>query len=221
MVSARGWYVKAMRYAWPNSTLLASGLFDDHGAAFAEMRRIRPFYPEATLDVVMQTGKNLPVRKPRSSVPLRRPCGKDCNNPKCCDVRCFGIQERPPVPEFDLSVPAQRWDAADAIAAKALSLGAEVGVERWEDDQDVTMRVPFLSCNIWTAWTPAAPMPIISWRAAQGLVLRQHLPGAWSQLTEYAGRHGKATSVPDTWAALFDALEIGLLAGIDGSAFDL
>lgn len=69
MTTGRGWYVKGRKLAFPYGERLCSGPFDDSGPAFEEMRRIRPFYPDATLDVVLETGRTLPERKPRTCAP--------------------------------------------------------------------------------------------------------------------------------------------------------
>lgn len=117
---------------------------------------------------------------------------------------------------YDLRNVSGRLAAAEALAGRIRELGACVNVENWDGEPDVDFSLPFLRGNIWLAWTPAAPMPIISWIAAAGLKLRASLPGAW-----YGNRpHHKATSEPADWPALFVALEIGLLAGIDGSAIE-
>lgn len=73
MVMGRAHYVKGTKYAWPNSTKLVSGPFDDSGAAFDEVRRIRPFYPDANLEVVIHRAKTLPTRVPRSAPPGSEP----------------------------------------------------------------------------------------------------------------------------------------------------
>lgn len=194
MPMARGWYVKGKKLAFPNGVRLVSGPFDDHGPAFAEARRIRPFYPDATLDVVLHTGKTLPERTPRSAPP--------------------GAE--PEAPMFDLRNATGRRDAAAALAMHAELFGARVVLEDWDGEPDLSVSVPALNCNIWLAWTPAAPMPIISWRATRpGRDLLEVLSGAWR-----SGGTLKATSKPETWPALFDALEIGICGGLDGTAFD-
>lgn len=194
MPLGRGWYVKGRKWAFPYGERLVSGPFDDLGPAHDEARRIRPFYPDAHLDVVLHTAKTLPERTPRAAPP--------------------GAEKEAPM--YDLRNAPGRLAAAEAIADRIRALGARVNIENWDGEPDVDFSVPFLRGNIWLAWTPAAPMPIISWIAGEGLKLRALLPGAWRE--EYP--HRKATSLPETWPALFDALEIGLLAGIDGSAID-
>lgn len=119
---------------------------------------------------------------------------------------------------FDLKNVAGRRAAGEALAERARAIGAQAVVEDWDGEPDVDVAVPGLRANIWLAYMKAAPMPIISWVARDGRRFKPSLPGAWQGEGQ---PHYKATSLPDTWAQLFDALEIGLLAGIDGSAFEL
>ena len=194
MTTGRGWYVKGRKYAFPYGERLCSGPFDDSGDAFAEARRIRPFYPDAHLDVVLEVGRTLPERTPRSAPP--------------------GAEKEAPM--FDLRNAPGRLAAADAIALRCARYGVTARVEVWDGEPDVDFSVPFLRANIWLAYHAQAPMPIISWIAGEGLKLRAVLPGAWRE--EYP--HRKATSLPETWPALFEALEVGLAAGIDGTAIE-
>lgn len=199
MTTGRGWYVKAFRLdqAWR----LVSGPFDDHDPVFEEARRIRPLYPDAcALDVILHTGKSLPERKPR--------------------IRPPGDQEEPTVPEFDLRNVAGRRAAARALVDHIEALGCRATLEDWDGEPDVTGSAPSLHAQIWLAWTPQAPMPIISWYGS-AYSLRDVVPGAWGRGDVNPYHRAKTTSLPATWPELFDALEIGLLAAIDGSAFDL
>jgi hypothetical protein len=124
---------------------------------------------------------------------------------------------RSPAPMFDLSKVAERRFAAKALATFARDRGATAVIEDWDGEPDVDITLPSLRATIGLQWHKAAPMPIISWhRAARPLV--GHLPGAWQQ--EGSFRNGKATSLPETWPALFDALEIGICAAVDGNAFE-
>lgn len=131
----RGWYVKGTKLAWPNGTRLCSGPFDDHGAAFAEMRRIRPFYPDATLDVVLEVAKSLPQRTPRSS---SQPQGRlvvaatghrwqRLDIPRTAEterhlVRLARAFLEPLAPDQAVSGLALGWDTAFAIAAVELRI---------------------------------------------------------------------------------------------------
>lgn len=63
----RGWYVKGRKHAFPYGERLVSGPFDESTAAHDEERRIRPFYPDAHLTVVLEVAKTLPERKPRAA----------------------------------------------------------------------------------------------------------------------------------------------------------
>jgi len=195
VTTGRGWYVKATRYAFPHSWRLISGPFDDSGPAFPEAARIRPFYPEAHLSVVLEVAKTLPERRPRARAP--------------------GAEQEAPM--FDLSRVAGRLAAAEAVAEFARERGATVNIENWDGEPDVDVWLPTLRATIGMQWHKQAPMPIISWHRAQRPLVG-HLPGAWRQ--EGSFRNGKATSLPETWPALFEALEIGICAAVDGSAFD-
>lgn len=67
MVMGRAHYVRAQQLVFPHGRKLVSGPFDDGDAAFDEVRRIRPFYPDANLEVVPYSAKRLPVRVPGSA----------------------------------------------------------------------------------------------------------------------------------------------------------
>lgn len=121
--------------------------------------------------------------------------------------------------EFDLAKRAEREAAAEAIADAARACGATVVVENWDGEPDVDITMPNLRATIWLGYTQAAPMPIISWYGATW-PLASTVPGAW---TEYGLNHAhgrKASSLPRSWPELFEALEAGLLASLDGSAFE-
>lgn len=198
MVMARAWYVHGKKLAFPYGERLVSGPFDEHGGAFDEAARLRPFYPDATLSARPHRAKSLPVRTPRT-----RPPGDD--EPEHAGAG------------YDLSRVEQRRAAAEALRVFVVDrLGLACTVEDWEGEPDVDCRAPGLLGHIWLGWTRAAPMPIISWVADDPRQLVAVLPGAWRETHP----HRKATSSPATWARLFDALEIGLLAAIDGSAFE-
>ncbi len=192
MPRASAWYVRAQRSAFPYGRKWVSGPFDEMDAAFAEADRLRPFYPDASLMALMRTTAGpLPAATPRAAPP-----------------ETAG-------PSYSLSTAKGRREAADAIAERVQALGLDVTVEDWISDLDVDCSAgPFLRANIWLAHLPAAPMPCISW-VGHGKRLRT-VPGAWAQ--EYP--HRKATSEPRDWAELFAMLETGLLAAIDGSAFE-
>jgi len=138
MPVGRGWYVKATRYAFPYSTLLASGPFYEHGPAYAEMRRIRPLYPEAHMDVVMETGKSLPVRTPRSTPQPQGPLvvagtghrwqRLDIPRTPAAESRLVAIARaflEPLNPDRVISGLALGWDTALAMAAVQLHLPLE------------------------------------------------------------------------------------------------
>jgi len=120
--------------------------------------------------------------------------------------------------EFNLARVAERRAAAEAIVDHVVGrLGLDARLEDWDGEPDVDCLTPNLSAQIWLAHTPLAPMPIISWYGAR-FPLRA-VPGAWP--AEFNARRSKATSTPRDWGQLFEMLEIGLLAAIDGSAFEL
>lgn len=129
----------------------------------------------------------------------------------------LGLPEcRPARPAVDLKTAGGRAAAGHMIAERLRDLGLEAVVENWDGDPDVTCITPSLRAGIWLAWTPLAPMPIINWySAARPLVA---VPGAWP--AEFNAQRTKATSAPRDWPELFEMLEIGLLASIDGSAFE-
>ena len=108
-----------------------------------------------------------------------------------------------------------RRHVAAMLRQHAERIGARVEWDAETDDIDI--RLPTLRANIWLADIPASPMPIISWVAGYGLRLSSLIPGAWLERGE---PHRKATSMPETWTQLYDALEIGLCAGVDGGAFN-
>lgn len=190
---ARAHYVRGVKLAYPYAGRLVSGPFEDSERAFAEAKRLRPLYPDANLEVVPYSGRALPVRVPRGA-----------------NAAAVGT-------EHTLRSIEGRRLAAEALALHARGFGATVVLEDWDGEPDVDITVWGLRANIWLAWLPAAPMPIISWVAQEGRKLRPALPGAW----EGEGfPHYKATSIPADWPALFDALEIGICGGIDGSAFE-
>ena len=196
MPRGQAWYVHAQKLAFPYATAWVAGPFDDSAVAFAEAGRIRPFYPDADLSPRLRSGKTLPEIKPRTRAPGA---------------------SAPAVPSFNLRKVADRRAAAEAIAGKVRSLGLDAVVEDWGGEPDVDCHTPSLCATIWLGDTPAAPMPIISWYGAK-FPLRG-VPGAWPADFNYWG--SKATSTPRDWPELFSMLEIGLLAAVDGSAFDL
>lgn len=193
MPVGRAWYVHGQKLAFPYGERWVSGPFDASDEAWDELRRIRPFYPDADLSPRLRSGKTLPEVKPRTRAP--------------------GAE----VTAFNLRKAAGRRAAAEAIAGKVRSLGLDAVVEDWDGKPDVDCHTPSLCATIWLGDTPAAPMPIISWYGAK-FPLRG-VPGAWPADFNYWG--SKATSTPRDWAELFSMLETGLLAAVDGTAFDL
>jgi hypothetical protein len=67
MPRGAAWYVQGRKVAFPHAERLVSGPFDDRAAAGVELARIRPFYPDAHLTVVLHAGKSLPQRTPRAA----------------------------------------------------------------------------------------------------------------------------------------------------------
>lgn len=189
MPVGHAYYVQGQKLAFPYGERWVSGPFDDSATAQAEADRLRPLYPDATLRVTPRSGKTLPEVRPR---------GDDRG--------------------FTLARVGDRRAAADAIIDLVVRrLGLVVRLEDWNGEPDVDCVTPSLSCNIWLAHTPGAPMPIINWYGAK-FPLRG-VPGAWAAEFNYWG--SKATSLPRDWGELFSMLEIGLLAAVDGTAFDL
>lgn len=197
----RAWYVRGQKHAFPHGKRLVSGPFDESDQAWTEKRRLEQagLYPDARLDVLPHSAKTLPVVTPRTSPP--------------------GAEPVPAVPDYDLRKRPERERAADDLAARARAFGARVEIENWDGEPDVQIFLPSLQANIWLAYMREAPMPIISWYGA-AYPLRA-VPGAWTADQVNDAHRRKASSLPGTWSELFDALEIGICAAIDGSAFDL
>lgn len=141
MPRGRGWYVKGRKYAFPYGERLCSGPFDDSGTAFAEMRRIRPFYPDATLDVVLETGRTLPERKPRTCAPgqgwqgplrvaatghrwSRLPFPRTTEAERRLEALAHAFLEQL-APDEAISGLALGWDTAFAQAAPRVKLGTQ------------------------------------------------------------------------------------------------
>lgn len=195
--------VIGVRFLVVGGKRLVSGPFDSLVEAGIERDRIAFLYPDATLRAVRYHGKSLPERKPRQPAPLLQ--------------RRDGSIEPNPQAGFDLARVEQRRAAAKALADHARAFGAEVMVEDRDGEPDVDVTTPSLKANIWLMKGRDGSVPIISWHSAK-FPLR-YVPGAWSPDFNYW--RSKATSVPGSWPALFDALERGICASIDGSAFDL
>lgn len=196
MPVGHAWYVHGQKLAFPYGERWISGPFDASDEAWDELRRLRPLYPDANLSVRMRSGKTLPEVTPRTPG-----------------------AEAPAVPSFNLRKVADRRAAAEAIAGKVRSLGLDAIVEDWDGEPDVDCVTPNLCAAIWLGNTPAAPMPIISWYGAKHPL--QAVPGAWARDDVNWSHRAMATSCPRDWAELFDMLETGLLAAVDGSAFEL
>lgn len=194
MPVGRAWYVQGKKHAFPYAEAWISGPFEAMADAFAERDRLAPLYPDAALSTRVRSGKTLPTCTPRT-----------------------GASSAKPAPKFNLARVAERRAAADAIVARVQALGLAARIEDWDGEPDVTCETPNLAAQIWLAHTPLAPMPIISWYGARFPL--QAVPGAWP--ADFNAHRSKATSEPRDWAELFEMLEIGLLAAIDGSAFDL
>lgn len=191
MVAGRAHYVWGKLRDFPYGERWVSGPFDDPFDASTECERLRPLYPEAALSVRIRSGKTLPECTPRAA-PL----------------------------SFDLKRKKGRAKAAAAIVAHVVGrLGLSAEITDWDGEPDVVCRSPNLSCMIGIGYHPAAPMPILSWYGAR-FPLRG-LPGAWAEADINWSHRRKATSLPRSWDGLFSMLETGLLASIDGAAFDL
>lgn len=196
MPRGSAWYVHGQKLAFPYGERWVSGPFDDSAEAHGEERRLRPFYPDANLSVRQRSGKTLPEVKPRNAAPGDAP-----------------------VRSFNTARVADRRAAAAAICEHVRSLGLTAVVEDWDGEPDIDCSTPNLCATIWLGNTPAAPLPIISWYGAR-FPLRA-VPGAWGRDDINWAHRAKTTSTPATWQELFDMLETGLLAAIDGTAFDL
>lgn len=195
MPVGRAWYVHGQKLAFPYGERWVSGPFDDMRAAFDEARRLRPFYPDATLSARIRSGKTLPEAKPRTAAP--------------------GDKE-PETPQLSVGTAKGRREVAEAIAGLARALGFDATVEDWDGEPDVDIATPSLNATVWVGKTG---LPIISWYGA-AFPLRA-VPGAWGADDVNAAHRAKATSKPADWAELFAMLETGLLAAIDGRAFEL
>lgn len=196
---ARAPYVYGQQIGWPNGVQWVSGPFDDREAAWREMKRLRPFYPDATLSVRERRGKSLPTCTPRTGPPGE-------------------AKPTEPAPSYDLKKRPERERLAADLQAVAERFGASVVVENWDGEPDVTVATPSLRATIWCV-SVQGEMPIISWYGA-AYPLRA-VPGAWTADQVNDAHRRKASSLPGTWSELFDALEIGVCAAIDGSAFVL
>jgi hypothetical protein len=196
MVMARAHYVHGKQRAFPYGERLVSGPFDTSADATTERKRLEAagLYPDARLTTTTHRAKSLPVVTPRTRPPGAEP---------------------PAGPTYDLRKRPERERLAAALAERARAFGATVHIENWDGEPDVQIRTPSLQANIWLAYLREAPMPIISWYGA-AYPLRA-VPGAWTD----DDRRRKASSLPATWPELFDMLETGICAAIDGSAFDL
>lgn len=109
-----------------------------------------------------------------------------------------------------------RIAVADEVVALCERLGVPYRRDDWDGEPTLDIELPTLRAQIWLDWTPSAPMPVVCWIATSPRNLRATLPGAWVG----SFPHRKATSVPETWAQFYEALEIGICAGIDGSALE-
>lgn len=196
MTRGRAYYVQAVQHAFPHGVRLESGPFESLRECMAECARLAPLYPDAHLREHVKRAKSLPTLTPRRA----------------------GLE---PLPDtgYDLRKRPERERAAADIAARAEALGATVVIENWDGEPDVDITLPSLRATIWLAHLKAAPMPTISWYGAQ-YPLRA-VPGAWTDADVNSAHGRKATSLPATWPELFDMLEAGICAAIDGSAFDL
>lgn len=194
MPLGRAYYVRGVQVAFPHGERLVSGPFDAFLDAQGERVRLVPLYPDAVLGVVPHSANPLPVVVPRAA-------------------------PGDAVPSHDLSTVDGRRICASAIARRVRELGLSARIEDWDGEPDVDCETPSLRAMIGLAWHPQAPMPLIHWVAADGFYLRASLPGAWRDGPQNTGAR-KRTSEPATWPALYEALEIGLLASIDGSAFE-
>ena len=186
MPAAIGHYVEAQQVDFPHGKRLVAGPYETNAEAWDTMRALRSGMTGCSLSVRRVQAKQLPVVK------------------------------RPAPTVYDLSRVEGRRAAANALADHVRALGCAVAVEDWDGEPDVDFGHNGLGANIWLGWTPAAPMPIVSWYAQPGRQLAALVPGAWSEPFP----HRKATREPRGWADLFDMVTAGLCAAIDGSAFE-
>lgn len=135
MPRGQAWYVQGRKYAFPYAERLVSGPFDDNGAGFTELNRIRAFYPDAHLSVVLHAGKSLPYRTPRGAIPGTGPLvvaatghrwsRLDIPRTPAAEARLVAIarafleQLRP---DTAISGLALGWDTAFAFAAVELKI---------------------------------------------------------------------------------------------------
>lgn len=137
----RAWYVKGRKHAFPYGERLVSGPFDEITPAYDELHRIRPFYPDANLDVVHHRAKTLPERTPRTAPPGSADAGplivaatghrwQRLDIPRTPETECwleaiaaaFLEQLRP---DRVLSGLALGWDTAVAMASVRLGIPLE------------------------------------------------------------------------------------------------
>lgn len=119
---------------------------------------------------------------------------------------------------LDMTTATGRRAVAVELERFAERLGLPAVVEDWDGEPSVDIRTPSLGASIALIKAERDRPALISWYgAAQPL---QAVPGAWLSVDINSSHRRKATSFVSSWSGLFTALEIGLLAAIDGSAFD-
>jgi hypothetical protein len=115
---------------------------------------------------------------------------------------------------YDLSKPDDRRAAARRIVDHVHLLGAAAAVSVWDDEYDVDVATPNLSAAVLLDGRSA--IPVVRWHSLNRDL--REVPGAWRADDMYPR---SVTTRPTSWPALFEALTAGILASIDGSAFDL
>lgn len=194
MPKAEAYYVRGTEQGGLQRQSWLSGPFDTYTQASPEARRLRPFYPGVFVDVKRRRVDGpLPVEWPRACAPEDEP-------------------------DYNLAHKAGRAALAADLAQVAERCGGVVVQENWITEIDVDVTVPALRCNVWVAHIVEAPIPIISWYGAAYPLAP--VRGAWDRAHINAAHRRKATSEPRTYGDLFARLEAGLLAAIDGSAFE-
>lgn len=121
-----------------------------------------------------------------------------------------------PTLDFDVAKVTERRRLAEALAECAREVGCAADIVGWDGEPDVDCAAPALSATIWVANLPASRVPLIHWYGAK-FPLRV-VPGVWP--AAFNAHRTKATSSPTNWTELFDMLRGGLLAAIDGTAFE-
>jgi hypothetical protein len=183
-------YVHARRQNFLQEQRLFSGPFDSRAAAHDERDRLARLWPDLVLSVKSHRAKVLPILVPPPPDPVNV--------------------------SYDLSKPDDRRAAARYIVDHGHLLGAAAAVSVWDEEYDVDVATPNLSAAVLI--DGRSPIPAVRWHSPTRNL--REVPGAWRAADFMAVYTRSVTFRPTSWPALFEALTAGILASIDGSAFD-